>query len=391
MNFTPFPPLSLATLARLPCHHICPPRPRAHSAHSRWSPCAVTAPEVALARVVGGRAPASRQVRLIACSRSLAWSAVARSGGRGQVALSLRSRGAASHLGQPGLSSASAHRRPGLAGARSSLPRACASRPGTSAGSGPAGRSSPARLCRPLACPPRVGRVPAAGAPVCRCCPRPPRLSPPPSRPPLFAPPALAPRCSRPPCSPPRPSCAALLFFRPAARPSPPCASRRAPARPWLCPSPALPPPPRSSPTPPRSSLPPFPPPPAPLSSPPPPSLLSPLNLSQHATRAYRVASESRSVRDQEADVFRHASAVLSTARTAGAIAKARAIADNRRLWSLVAILVRDDENQLPLTLRAQLASLGLAVQHELGKPEPDVDFVIGINEHIAAGLSGQP
>ena len=115
------------------------------------------------------------------------------------------------------------------------------------------------------------------------------------------------------------------------------------------------------------------------------------MNLSQHAARAYRVASESRSVREQEADVFRHANAVLSTARTAGAIAKARAVADNRRLWSLVAILVRDDENQLPLPLRAQIASLGLAVQHELGKPEPDYDFVIGINEHIAAGLSGQP
>ncbi|MBV9749153.1 MAG: hypothetical protein JO157_10085 [Acetobacteraceae bacterium] len=113
--------------------------------------------------------------------------------------------------------------------------------------------------------------------------------------------------------------------------------------------------------------------------------------MSQHAARAYRAASESRSLREQEADVFRYANASLSTARTGGAIARARALADNQRLWSLVAVLVRDDENQLPLPLRAQLASLGLAVQHELAKPDPDFDFVIGINEHIAAGLSAQP
>lgn len=115
------------------------------------------------------------------------------------------------------------------------------------------------------------------------------------------------------------------------------------------------------------------------------------MSLPQHAARAYEAASKSRSQREQEADVFRHASAVLSTTRAAGSIARARAVADNKRLWSLVSILVRDTDNQLPIPLRAQLASLGAAVQRELGKPDPDVDFVIGINDHIAAGLSGQP
>ena len=114
------------------------------------------------------------------------------------------------------------------------------------------------------------------------------------------------------------------------------------------------------------------------------------MNMPQYAARAYRAASENRSVREQEADVFRHASAALGNARSASPIARPRAVADNKRLWSLVTILVRDDQNQLPLPLRAQIASLGLAVQHELDKPDPDFDFVIGINEHIAAGLSGQ-
>ena len=110
-----------------------------------------------------------------------------------------------------------------------------------------------------------------------------------------------------------------------------------------------------------------------------------------HAARAYRVAAENRSVREQEADVFRHATAVLRMARTSTDIAKARAIADNRRLWSLVNILMRDEDNQLPIQLRAQIVSLGIAVQRELDAAEPDFDFVIGINEHIAAGLAGQP
>lgn len=110
---------------------------------------------------------------------------------------------------------------------------------------------------------------------------------------------------------------------------------------------------------------------------------------SQHAARAYRAASENRGPREQEADVFRHATAVLRAARDAGPLARVRAVADNRRLWSLVGILVRDNDNQLPIALRAQLASVGLAVQRELDAPEPDFDFVMGINEHIAAGLSG--
>ena len=115
------------------------------------------------------------------------------------------------------------------------------------------------------------------------------------------------------------------------------------------------------------------------------------MNPSQHVVRAYRVASESRSLREQEADVFRHATAVLRASRESGPVAQARAIADNRRLWSMVAILVRDNENQLSLALRGQLASLGVAVQRELEAPQPDFDFVIGINEHIAAGLAGNP
>jgi len=111
----------------------------------------------------------------------------------------------------------------------------------------------------------------------------------------------------------------------------------------------------------------------------------------RHATRAYQAASEHRSLRDQEADVFRRATSALRMARDSGPLPRARTIADNARLWMLVTSLIQDPANQLPKPLRAQIASIGAAVQRELDAPEPDFDFVIGINEHIAAGLSGAP
>lgn len=40
--------------------------------------------------------------------------------------------------------------------------------------------------------------------------------------------------------------------------------------------------------------------------------------------------------------------------------------------------------------LRASIISVGLAVQREMEVAVPDFDFLIGINENIAAGLSSQ-
>ncbi len=67
-----------------------------------------------------------------------------------------------------------------------------------------------------------------------------------------------------------------------------------------------------------------------------------------------------------------------------------QAIADNRRLWLTVADLMRDPLNALPEDLRASIVSVGMAVQREMEQESPDFDFLIGINENIAAGLSGQ-
>ena len=57
------------------------------------------------------------------------------------------------------------------------------------------------------------------------------------------------------------------------------------------------------------------------------------------AARAYQAATNHRSQRDQEADVFRYASGALMAARSADLIRRVQAIADNRRLWITVATL----------------------------------------------------
>ncbi len=105
------------------------------------------------------------------------------------------------------------------------------------------------------------------------------------------------------------------------------------------------------------------------------------------AIQAYKTASRYRSQRAQEADVFRHAIASLKGAKGGTAIQKIRALADNRRLWMTVCDLLRDPDNALPEKLRVALLSVGKTVQREMDQEHPDFDFLIGINEHIAAGL----
>ncbi len=106
------------------------------------------------------------------------------------------------------------------------------------------------------------------------------------------------------------------------------------------------------------------------------------------ATRAYEAASVQRTQRAQEADVFRRATGALRLARDGTPIARVRALADNRRLWTTVNDLMRDPLSTLPVALRAQIVSVGLALQREMDNEEPNFDYLITINENIAAGLS---
>jgi len=112
-------------------------------------------------------------------------------------------------------------------------------------------------------------------------------------------------------------------------------------------------------------------------------------NGMEQAMKAYAASSAHRSLRDQEAEVFRRATAALRSGRHANRVQQIRALADNARLWTTVIDLMRDPENALPPLLRASIVSVGLAVQREMQRDAPDFDFLIEINEDIAAGLSG--
>ena len=107
-----------------------------------------------------------------------------------------------------------------------------------------------------------------------------------------------------------------------------------------------------------------------------------------HAAQSYRAAASSRSVREQEADVFRRITGLLRASRTAGDLDQTRALADNQQLWTMMRALARDPENRLEAALKAALISISMAVQREMDRKSPDFDFLIAVNENIAAGLA---
>ncbi len=115
------------------------------------------------------------------------------------------------------------------------------------------------------------------------------------------------------------------------------------------------------------------------------------MQYTKQAAQAYKTALQYRSQRQQEADVFYHAIAALRAAKGAGTLQQVRALADNRRLWMMVSDLLRDPANALPDPLKALILSVGATVQREMDQDTLDLDFLISINENIAAGLAGKP
>jgi flagellar protein FlaF len=72
----------------------------------------------------------------------------------------------------------------------------------------------------------------------------------------------------------------------------------------------------------------------------------------------------------------------------------ARAISDNTTVWYILVSDLSSDGNQLPIELRAQIVSVGLAVIREcekLNKSDVDLDFLISVNQAIIDGLSNNP
>lgn len=109
------------------------------------------------------------------------------------------------------------------------------------------------------------------------------------------------------------------------------------------------------------------------------------------AARAYAMSAAQRSPREQDAELFLFVSGALRRAREQGGIALAKALADNQRMWTMVIDMLQDPSNALPTPLRASIISVGLAAQREMRNPSPNLDFLISVNENIAAGLAGRP
>ena len=107
------------------------------------------------------------------------------------------------------------------------------------------------------------------------------------------------------------------------------------------------------------------------------------------AARAYQARSADRNLREQEADVFRRATAALRRAQAGEELDRVRAVADNSILWTTIVIALRDQDNALPEALRASIVSVGAVVQRENSAKTPDLPFLIGVNEQMTAGLMG--
>ncbi len=112
------------------------------------------------------------------------------------------------------------------------------------------------------------------------------------------------------------------------------------------------------------------------------------MQTSLRAANAYRASTAHRSLRAQEAEVFLQALGSLRAARSAGPVQRVRALADNRRLWMAVMDLARDTRNALPEGTKAGLVSIALAVERETELDNPNFDFLIEMNQHVADGLS---
>jgi flagellar biosynthesis regulator FlaF len=115
----------------------------------------------------------------------------------------------------------------------------------------------------------------------------------------------------------------------------------------------------------------------------------APLDPDASARSAAGAAAYRRrmSPKQMEAEVFARANRAIRELDPANPLSRARAVADNRRLWDAVHAAVLDPSNALPPPLRAQIAGVALAVIRECKAAHPDLGFVAEMNDIFAGGL----
>jgi flagellar protein FlaF len=114
------------------------------------------------------------------------------------------------------------------------------------------------------------------------------------------------------------------------------------------------------------------------------------------ATAYANVATTVLDPRGIEQRIFQQANGRLMAARDPAApfTILAEAIHINTQLWTLLAVDVLSDENTLPQSLRAQIASLAIYSQktgRAVLQGNATVDDLIEINSAMIAGLDGDP
>jgi flagellar biosynthesis activator protein FlaF len=120
------------------------------------------------------------------------------------------------------------------------------------------------------------------------------------------------------------------------------------------------------------------------------------VNVIEQARQAYAPAnSPVRTDRSTELQIFSQTTSRLRLAATAQPTDFARlaaALHENRRLWTLLAADVADDDNGLPAALRAQIFYLSEFTDHHsrrVLRGEADATALIDINTAVMRGLMG--
>ena len=102
-------------------------------------------------------------------------------------------------------------------------------------------------------------------------------------------------------------------------------------------------------------------------------------------------AAPTRTARDAERQVLIQVTAALRNADAADFPALARAVHDNRTLWTRLASDVAEPGNGLPQGLKAQLFYLAEFTDHQSGrilKGDATVDALVEINTAVIRGLA---
>lgn len=114
------------------------------------------------------------------------------------------------------------------------------------------------------------------------------------------------------------------------------------------------------------------------------------MNAIELAQRAYApTISAVRTPRSSEHQLFTQITARLRHAKNHADLV--RALHDNRKLWTTLAVDVADNDNGLPEPLRAQIFYLAEFTQQHTSKVlrrQADPDTLIDINDAILGGLA---